>query len=231
MIDEPDDMEAVGYDDGLGEVLVNRGAVVSGQVHANDADLCLTFQTLQIGLQGILRAPQHDIIDLVSFEIAQGGCKPFTAREEVLIDAQNLRAAGRMPLAKLAAQMALKVALYGGGTDALAFSQPAAVDAVEVLAVDGLLEGLAGTLAPEDSGKPLTETVTTAQALGLAALQEDDDMPQTPVLMPDAANVSALVAQLTALAVRTADRPLMPRRNPHLSPYPLNPGNLVSGQT
>jgi len=164
VIDEPEDLAAVGYDDGLGEVLVNRGAVVSGQVYANDADLCLTFQTLQIGLQGILRAPQHDIIDLVSFEIAQGGRKPFTAGEEVLIDAQNLRAAGRMPLAKLAAQMALKVALHGGGADALALSQPAAVDAVEVLTVDGLLKGLAGPLPAEDSRKPLTEAAATSQA-------------------------------------------------------------------
>ena len=38
VIDEPDDMEAVGYDDGLGESACEpkRGSV-SGQVHADDA--------------------------------------------------------------------------------------------------------------------------------------------------------------------------------------------------
>ena len=50
MVDEADDMEAVGDDESIGEVDLNHGAIDRRQVHADDADLPLAFQGNEIGL-------------------------------------------------------------------------------------------------------------------------------------------------------------------------------------
>ena len=51
-----------------------------------------------------------------------------------------------MPLSKLALESALKIALYGGGPDPFAAPQPAAINAIQVLAEDHSLEGFTGSL-------------------------------------------------------------------------------------
>ena len=50
MIDEPDDMEAIGYDARVGEVQPDQGAIVRGQVPAHHAHVGLAFQLLEISL-------------------------------------------------------------------------------------------------------------------------------------------------------------------------------------
>ena len=80
-------------------------------------------------------------------QVAQGGGIALSSGEEVLVDAQNLRAAGWLPLGELALEAAAEIALDGGGADTFSAAQAAAVDAIQVLLVDGLLECLA-TIAP-----------------------------------------------------------------------------------
>ena len=65
MIDEANDMEAVGHDARIGEVHADQGAIVRGQIHAHHPHLGFAFQPLKIGLQGELRAAQHHVVDLV----------------------------------------------------------------------------------------------------------------------------------------------------------------------
>jgi hypothetical protein len=101
------------------------------------------------------------------FQIAQGGGEAFAAGEEVFVNAQDLRANRRVPLAELTLQLMPEVALHGSRSDGLAPPQAAAVDAVQMLAEDHLLEGLAGALAGLDAGKTLAAVAAAVPALHL----------------------------------------------------------------
>lgn len=59
---------------------------------ADNADVVFALQSEKIRFQGRLRAAQRDIVDAVVLEIAEGRGVALLAGEEVLIDAQNLRA-------------------------------------------------------------------------------------------------------------------------------------------
>ena len=50
VVDEADDMEAVGHDHGVGKLRFHDRAIDRRQVHADDADLVFAFQTKEIGL-------------------------------------------------------------------------------------------------------------------------------------------------------------------------------------
>ena len=58
----------------------------------------------------------------------------------MLVDAQDLRAANTMPLAKPALESALKVALHRGRPDPFPPAQPATIDPIQVLAKDHSLK-------------------------------------------------------------------------------------------
>jgi hypothetical protein len=109
-------------------------------------------------------------------QIAEGGKALFPGKE-VFVDAQDLGAARRMPLRKLAVESFLRIALDGGGADVPPPPQAAAIDAVEMLLEDRFLKGLTGALVREDAGKGLAEVAVTIQAVRLAALQKDHGMP------------------------------------------------------
>src|SRR5512138_1012990 len=89
MVDEPDDMEAVGHDAGIGKVLAYQGPIAAGQVHTHHPHPALAFQAYQIVLQGSLAAAQHDIVDRMVPQVAQGGGIALAAVKEVLVDAQH----------------------------------------------------------------------------------------------------------------------------------------------
>jgi hypothetical protein len=120
----------------------------------------------------------------------------------VLIDTQHLRTAGGVPLAKLALESALKVALHGGRPDSFSPAQPATIDSIQVMAKDHSLKGVTGSLARQDPWKPLAEISTATLALEFAGFQLQNTMPQPPVLMPHSPWVAAFVAQPLAPAVR-----------------------------
>jgi hypothetical protein len=102
-------------------------------------------------------------------EIAQRGGIAFAAGEEVLVDTQHRGTARRMPLFELALESPPEVALHGRGAEVFPPAQAAAVDAVQVLLIDGLLKRLAGTLTAQNSGQRLAGLASTTQALGLGA--------------------------------------------------------------
>src|ERR1017187_4999378 len=133
VVDDADDMEAIGHDACVGEVQVDQGAVGRGQIHAHHFDLSLALQMLEIGAQRELGSAEYDIIDLVMFQVAQSGGETPAAGEEVLVNAQNLRASRRVPLAELVLEVVPEVALHGGRADGFAPPQAAAVDAVQEL--------------------------------------------------------------------------------------------------
>src|SRR5712692_7852302 len=99
----------------------------------------------------------------MAFQIAEGGGIPLPAGEEMLVEAEDLRTAGGMPLPELTLESAAEVALDGGGADAFPPAQAAAVDAVQVLAEDHLLVGFAGPLAFQDARKPLSKVAAATQ--------------------------------------------------------------------
>jgi hypothetical protein len=167
----------------------------------------------------------------VVLEIAEGGGKALPTSEEVLVDAENLWTARRMPLFELALQTLAKVALHGGGADFLATSQAAAVDAVEMLLVDGLLVGFTGSLAWKNTGKTLTEVASAAAAVPFGNLQFQDAGALSPVLVADAAQMAAFISEKVGVAVRAGDRPRVAGRKSEHTLVHLNVGNLVVGQT
>src|ERR1700757_83510 len=97
MIDQTDDVEPIGNDAGVGEMLAHQRPVNTGQIHADDADQVLALEAVQIALQRCFAATEHHIMDTVALEIAEGGGKAVTARKEVLIDAEHLRARSIAP--------------------------------------------------------------------------------------------------------------------------------------
>jgi len=86
VVDQPDDMEPIGHDDGPREVLADHGAVRTRQVHADDPDLVLASESLEIPFQRGLGAAQDDIVDLVMLQVAQRGGEAQTPGKELFVD-------------------------------------------------------------------------------------------------------------------------------------------------
>ena len=101
-------------------------------------------------------------------QIAQRGGESFLAREKVFVDTQHARAAPRMPFGKLALQPVLEVAIDGGRANAFALTQTAAVDPVQMLAVDHLAERFAGSLTRQNARKSLVKIAPATEAQPLA---------------------------------------------------------------
>src|SRR5512133_713405 len=115
LVDEANDMEAVGHDQGVGKVLAHDGAVGGGQVHADDADQLFAGQALKISFQGGFAAAEHDVEHGMVLEIAQRGGVALLTREEVLVDTEDVRALAARGFRQQAGEAMLKMALYGGG--------------------------------------------------------------------------------------------------------------------
>ena len=120
---------------------------------------------------------RRDDIDFVIFEITKGCCIALAAAEEVLVDAEEYGAVRRMPFGKLAREMAFKIPLDSCRADALAPSQTAAIDAVEVLCVDELLKRLSGSLPSQDANEALAEITSAVAAVPLVSFHNQAATP------------------------------------------------------
>ncbi len=118
-------------------------------------------------------------------QVAERSGIPFAAGEEVLVDAQEARTTGRMPLGELADEAAPEVAFHGSRPDALPPPQATAVDAIQMLHIDGFLESLAGALPAQDAGQRLTGTTPAGGALGFGDQDIQKTVAQPPVLVTD----------------------------------------------
>ena len=163
------------------------------------------------------------------FQIAEGGRLALFAGEEVLVDAQELGANGRMILTGTALQAPEEVALHGSGTNAFPLSQTASVDAVQLLLKDHLLETLTGSLERLDSGNRRPEVAATVQTLALASHQVQDATPKAPVIAPDSPPAPALVPQAGTLVLGSRYRPGMPGRYRDRAAADLDLANLELG--
>src|SRR5215212_962849 len=85
-----------------------------------------------------------------------------------------------------------------------------------------------GALPRQNAGEALPERSPAVLTPKLAGFQLQDAMPQPPTLVPRLAQPLIFEPEPIALAMGTASRPYMPRRNPHLPRHFLNACNLVS---
>src|SRR6201994_4824643 len=116
------------------------------------------LRVVQIIFQRRLAAPQHDVIDLVVLQIAEGGRITAATREKVLVYAQNLRTFAPNPLSGQKLQIPDKPALDGSARQSLPLAQAAATDAVQMLLVHSPPERLGGPHARLNTRKALPES-------------------------------------------------------------------------
>jgi len=135
-----------------------------------------------------------------------------------------------MVLAGAALEVAQEVALHGGGADALAATQATAVDAIQVLLIDHLLEAFAGALEGLNPGNALAKRAAAVETAALAHLQVQDAAAEAPVIMADFAPAPAFVSQPRAAALRARYRPGIPGRYRNRAAGSFYRGNLVLGQ-
>lgn len=101
--DDAHDMEAVGYDPGVGEVAADDIAVGAGEIDTNYPDLVASAQCPQIGGQ-VRHAPAGpDVKDAVVAKVAECGAEALPLVQGVLVDTKVLRALERKPFAGFAA--------------------------------------------------------------------------------------------------------------------------------
>src|SRR5215472_4965688 len=90
-------------------------------------------------------------------QIAERGGIAVTAREEMLIDAQNRRTQRIRPFRSQSFQHPLKPPLHGRGADPFTLTQPSSADPVPVPEEDHAAEPFGGSLPFENPWKLLAE--------------------------------------------------------------------------
>ena len=140
-----DDVKTVSHDACLREMLFDQRPVAGRQIHTHHLYPIFLFEARQVVFERGLAAAQHHIVDFVVLQIAEGRRIPVPAREEVLINAQNLRTSAADALPGQQLQIPLKPTLNRGARQTLAFGQPTPADAIEMLLAD---------TAPERFGRP-----------------------------------------------------------------------------
>src|SRR3954464_14815837 len=118
VVDQANDVEAIGHDFGVGKVLANDRAVNARHVHADNLDAVFAGQLLQIMLQSRFTASEDDVEDGVRPQIAERGRVAVLPGKEMLIDAQDPRASGAAPLGEFALKIIVKPSFDGGAADA-----------------------------------------------------------------------------------------------------------------
>lgn len=111
-----------------------------------------------------------------------------------------------MVLAGSSSHSALEITLHGRRPDALASPQATAVDALQVLLKDNLLEAVTGSPESLNPGNLLPEGAAAIEAPALSNLQIQHAMAKAPVVVPDRPPAPALVSQTGAAAVRARYR-------------------------
>jgi hypothetical protein len=80
----------------------------------------------------------------------------------------------------------LTIAIWSGsGADALARSQAALVDAIQVLLKDHCLEALTGSLKRLNRWNAPAKPAATVQTAAFAEVQPQHALPEAPIIVPD----------------------------------------------
>src|SRR6185437_6517259 len=194
-------------------------------------DLGLAFQAIEPAFQRRFRAPQRHVVDLAVPQIAKRGGVAFAAGEKMFVYAQHGRTARRPPFAELALQAAPEIPLDRGRPDPLPPPQPAAVDPVQVMAVDHLLKALAGALAAQNPRQALPRLPPAAPAAQLPCLDLQVAAPQSPVLMPHHPPVAPAAPHRGRATVSAGSGPAIAGPEPDPIPPSLPAVTLKVGQT
>lgn len=172
LLDHSDDMEAVGDDLGVGEVFADKGAVGTAQVHADDADVFLSLERVEVGVEDLRVAALDDVEDAMGAQVAEGGgelgCASMAgsfALDGVLVDTQHRRADPVGAFSGFACGVFVIEAFDRGRPDAFALGEDASWDAVAVTLVDVLPVGLGGVPVGFDAGERWDEGLAAAAAL------------------------------------------------------------------
>jgi hypothetical protein len=136
-----------------------------------------------------------------------------------------------MILAGSTVEAAQEIALHGSRSDSLPLSQPAPVNAIQVLLKDHLLETLTGPLTRLNARQLLSKTAAAIQAAALAHAQVQDAAPEAPVVVPDHPPAPAFISQTRTVAVGARNRPGIPGRYRKRATASLDVANLELGQT
>lgn len=135
-------------------------------------------------------------------QVTECGGIAVLAREEVLVNAQNLWAHRVSALGIQAPQEVLAIALDGGTADVFASGHAAAVHTVPVVAEHFLPKRFAGPLPRQHSGKAFPKLLAAAIALPAMAVQPQPNPAYRPTDMAQQAFYPALITQPLALAAR-----------------------------
>jgi hypothetical protein len=208
--DEPDDMEAVGDEDGVWEGTLDDAAVRAGEVDADDSDLLPALEAFQIGAQVGFRAARDDVKDAVVFQIGEGRGKTQALVKGVLIDAQEDWALKADALGSLATGELGIDARDGGGSNTLHSCQAGSRDAVVMMLIEACSERLGGSAAWKQSGQGLDEGTPAVMTVVTAAVDDQGTGLIKAIQMAGTAPIRALAAQAYACAAR-ADNPCAPR--------------------
>ena len=89
VVDESDNVKAIGDDLGVWEETTCDPAVGFGEVHDDDSHLKLVKKPLKRALERKFGAPEEDIVNPVFGKVAEGGGVSFLTGKEVLVDAKD----------------------------------------------------------------------------------------------------------------------------------------------
>ena len=233
LVDQANGVEAVGDDFGLGEPLANEPSVGTGQVDADQSDAFAAFESAQEAGQVFLTPAWADLEDTVIFQVAEGRAEALSLVQGMLVDAQIQGAVQTDAFTGLADGKLLVDPSDGGLTESMPPAQGTGTDALLVLLVDMIAEGLGAVPVRPHSGQFGHEAAPAAGAL--QAPRPDDQF----ALMTKAAQVPrpALIPPLTAgprgPAVRARLRLQLPSKldmHAHLL-FIFYPEELVTLQT
>jgi hypothetical protein len=157
LVDQADDMEAIGDNPGIREVLTDHGSMGGRQVHAHDPHPILAFEAAEIGFQRQLAPAQGNVIHRMILQVAEGSRISVLPGKEMLIDTEHLRAWSAGPLGRQALEKVLGMAFHGRTANAFALGDAAAADSIPVIFEDFEAKRLGRVLAWQDSRKAMAE--------------------------------------------------------------------------
>ena len=204
MIDDTDDVEAIGNDAGVGKVSLNKSSVGAGEIDADELNTVpapeFTKEMDEVGFT----ATGLDFKDAMVFEITEGGAEALSFVKGVFVDAENQRALERDAFGGFASSELSVDALNGGLAESLSSRDRSGADPLVMLLEDGLAKGLGGVPSFHDPWEVGDEGSTTGEASESAGLDEQSGGFLEAIKMPDLAQISSFALKARGLAVRAA---------------------------
>jgi len=204
VLDDADDMEAVGDDPGSGEGVFDEAAVGAGEVDADDPHLLPALELAKEPGEILMAAAGLDVENTPVFQVTEGGGEALALVEGVLVDAEVARALQGEAFGGFAAGELLVDAGNGGLADFVALGERAGADAIVVELVDGFAEGLGAVASGPDAGEPGDEAAATLAAQEAASVDDELCGLLKAVEVADRAEIRPFADEAGALAMGTA---------------------------